>query len=361
MAKKGENIYKRKDGRLEARYPKERDEFNRIIKYGFVYGKTYSEVKLKREEVLKNFEKQLNKSKVLKSNFNNELLLWLSYKETYLKKSTYYNYQTTIYSKILPFFKNLKLRDINREILIRFIQHLKMDKLSNKRVKDICLIIRQFLKYKGIIINVELPKNKRSLLETLSKQEVKDITQNFMNSNNVKEFAIVFVLYTGLRIGELCALRWSNIDLDNKLIYIDKTLTRIKNDTGKYTTQVVVETPKTDNSIRKIPIHKGLLESLIKFKSNPNDYFLTSSPNFISTNRYYYFYKRILKKYKFKTYNFHILRHTFATNALINGMDIKTLSEILGHSSVKITLDRYVHIKFEEKAKQINMMPIYRT
>lgn len=357
MAKKGENIYKRKDGRFEARYPKERDEYNRIIKYGFVYGKTYTEVKIKREEALKNFEKEVNKNKILKCYFNSELLLWLSYKEAYLKKSTYYNYYTTVKAKILPFFNRMKLRDVNRELLFRYIQCLKSDGLSNKRIKDICLIIKQFLKFKGISITIELPKNKRMILETLTKQEISLLTEKLIDSNDVKEFAIIFVLYTGLRIGELCALKWQNIDLNNKLIYIDKTLTRIKNDSGKYSTQVILETPKTDTSIRKIPIHEGLIKYLNKLKSNNDNYFLTNNTYFISTNKYYYFYKRIIKKYKFKNYNFHILRHTFATNALTNGMDIKSLSEILGHSSVKITLDRYVHIKFEEKVKQINLLP----
>lgn len=361
MAKKGENIYKRKDGRFEARFPKERDEYNRIIKYGFVYGKTYTEVKLKREEALKNFEKTVNKNKILKCYFNNEMLMWLSYKEAYLKRSSYYNYQATIRAKILPFFNKLKLRDVNRELLLRFIQHLKAEGLSNKRIKDICIIVKQFLKYKGINVVVELPKNKRSLLETLNKQEISFLKENLINSDDIKEFAIIFVLYTGLRIGELCALKWKNIDLENKLIYIDSTLTRVKSENSKYNTQVTVEPPKTDTSIRKIPIHEGLITYLKKFKTNDDNYFLTSNSYFLSTNKYYYFYKNTLKKYKFKKYNFHILRHTFATTALTNGMDVKSLSEILGHASVKITLERYVHIRFEEKIKQINLLPFYET
>ena len=359
MAKKGENIYKRKDGRFEARYPKERDEYNKIIKYGFVYGRTYTEAKIKREEALKNFEKQNNKKKLLKAYFNNELLVWLSFKEIYLKRSTYYNYQTTINAKIIPFFKGYKLRDINSELLLKFVQYLKSDGLSNKRIKDIILIVKQFLKYKGINITIELPKNKRKILETLSKQEIMQFNEKLINSEDVKEFAIIFVLYTGLRIGELCALKWDNIDLVNKMIYIDTTLTRIKSNNTVRSTQVVAETPKTDTSIRKIPIHSKLVNYLKKFKCEGNNYFLTGTSFFISTNKYYYFYKNTLKKYNFKPYNFHILRHTFATTALTNGMDIKSLSEILGHASVKITLDRYVHIKFEEKVKQINKLPFF--
>lgn len=361
MAKKGENIYRRKDGRFEARYPKERDEYNRIIKYGFVYGRTYTEAKIKREETLKNFEKQNNKKKIMKCYFNNELLLWLNYKEAYLKQSTYYNYHTTIKAKILPFFNKLRLSDINRELLVRFIQHLKAEGLSNKRIKDICLIIKQFLKYKGLNIVLELPKNKRHLLETLNKQEINFIIEKLIDSNDVREFAIILVLYTGLRIGELCALKWKNIDLENKLIYIDTTLTRIKSDNDIFSTRVIIEPPKTDTSIRRIPIHEGLIKYLRKFQSNEENFFLTNNTYFLSTNKYYYFYKTILKKYSIKNYNFHILRHTFATNALTNGMDIKSLSEILGHASVKITLDRYVHIKFEEKVKQINLLPFYET
>lgn len=162
-----------------------------------------------------------------------------------------------------------------------------------------------------------------------------------------------------MRIGELCALQWKDIDLDNQIINISKTVSRIKdknNLTNK--TKVIIDYPKTENSIRVIPIHNELVLYLKKFKTEDELYVLTSTKEFLPTNVYYYYYKNFIKKLNFNVdYNFHALRHTFATRALLNGIDIKTLSEILGHSSVKITLDRYVHINTNEKLNQINRLP----
>lgn len=360
MPKKGENIYKRKDGRYEARYVKERDFDNRIIKYGYVYGKTYTEAKIKKNKAIEQINEIIKKENIVGiKRFSDSIKEWLNTKIS-IKDTTYYNYLSIIDSRIKPYFKNMKLKDLKDSHIINFIKKMQNDGLSNKRIKDILLILRQFFKYQKIDINIDYPKIKKKTIQTFNDEEIKIIEKLLLNSSNIKDFGIVITLFSGLRIGELCALQWKDINIDNQVMNISKTLVRIKNnDNSRQKTKVVIDTPKTDMSIRDVPIHSVLIPYLKKFKENQNnEYFiLTGSNNFLSPNKYYNYYIKLLDRLKIKKYTFHTLRHTFATRALINGIDIKTLSEVLGHSSVKITLDRYVHIKTEEKLIQINKLP----
>lgn len=358
MPKKGENITKRKDGRYEARFVKERDEYGRILKYGFVYAKSYSEVKIKREEKLKNLEKEKKKKIIYgEKPIEESIKIWLESKVS-IKESTYTNYYSIVYSKIIPFFKKKKWNDIDDKLIIEFIRYLQDKGLGNKRIKDILLVLKQFLEYKNINIKFEFPKVPKKKIETLKQNEILIIEKNTKNSNDIKEFAILLVLYTGLRIGELCALTWKDIDLEKKVIYINKTLIRVKNKDPKYSykTKVILDYPKTQHSIRNIPISDKILPYLKKFKKEDNCYLLTGTSNYITTKQYYSFFLDFLNSLSIKKYKFHILRHTFATRSLLCGIDIKTLSEILGHSGVEITLNVYVHVKDEEKLSEINKL-----
>ncbi len=358
MSKKGENITKRKDGRYEARFVKERDEFGRITKYGFVYAKSYLEVKQKRDIKLKSYEKDNYKNLTTeKENFTISIGLWLDSK-ILLKDSSYTNYYSIIYSKIVPFFENIRIIDINENKILEFIKYLKGQKLENKRIKDILLVLKQFLLYKKINVKIKLPKTPQKKIITLTDDEIVIIEKATKNSNDIKVFAILLVLFSGLRIGELCALTWKDIDINNKLIHINKTLIRVKNkdSSSKNKTRIIIDTPKTQNSIRDIPINQVILPYLEKFRKDETSYFLTGNSEFMTTKKYYMFYLNFLKSLSIKKYKFHILRHTFATHSLMCGVDIKSLSEILGHSSVKTTLDLYVHISDNEKLFQINKL-----
>ena len=356
MPKKGENITKRKDGRYEARYVKQRDEYGRIKKYGFVYAKSYFEVKRKRDEEIKNFNIKVEKSNV-KETISNSIALWLDSKFS-IKDSSYTNYYSIIYSKIIPFLKDKKIDELNEKLIFEFIKSLQEEKLGNKRIKDILIVFKQFLDYKNINIKFEMPKVKRNNIITLNDKEISIIEKEAINTDDIKVFAILLVLFSGLRIGELCALKWKDIDIQNKVIHINKTLIRVKNKdkSCKQKTKIIIDTPKTQNSIRNIPINNQIIPYLKKFKKDDNCYLLTGEIYYITTKKYYMFYQKFLKKINFKKYNFHVLRHTFATRSLLCGIDIKTLSEILGHSSVKTTLELYVHVKDSEKLLQINKL-----
>jgi integrase len=326
------------------------------VKYGYVYGKTYQDVKIKRDLAIERIKENDKRNAIIsKDKFSKAILDWLDTKLS-IKDSTRYNYYFIIKSKIIPYFKNVKIRNIDEQLVLNFIKGLQKSNLSNRRIKDVMILLNQFLKYNNVYIKYDLPKIKKINIITLTEEEINIIRKDALKTNNIQDFSIFLVLYTGLRIGELCALQWNDIDLDNQVIHISKTISRIKGDSNKKT-KLIITSPKTETSIRDVPIHNKILPHLKKFQKEGEIYLVTSTNKYISTNEYYYYYKKYLKKLNIKKYKFHTLRHTFATRSLLNGMDIKSLSEILGHSSVKITLDKYVHIKKEEKLKQINKLP----
>ena len=212
MSKKGENITRRKDGRYEARYVKERDNDGRIKKYGFVYAKTYLEVKKKRDETIKNLEKNKQQKNIFyNKTLAQEIQLWLDCKIS-IKASSYTNYYSIINAKIIPFFKNITLKELDDKVILDFIKSLQEANLSNKRIKDILLLLKQFLKDKSINIKIDLPKVATQKIETLKPDEILMLEKTAKNTKDVKVFAILLVLFTGLRIGELCALTWQDID-----------------------------------------------------------------------------------------------------------------------------------------------------
>ena len=172
MPRKGENITKRKDGRYEARYVKERDEFGRIKKYGFVYAKNYFEVKKKRDERIKNYEFK-SKSKNLEKveTINSLMKEWLESKIS-IKDSSYTNYYSIVYSKIIPFFKDKTLKEINENLILKFIKSLKDKNLGDKRINDVLIVLKQFLKYKKINIKFEMPKVLKRKIITLNDEEI---------------------------------------------------------------------------------------------------------------------------------------------------------------------------------------------
>lgn len=362
MARKGENIFKRKDGRWEARYVKQREKNGKISKYGYIYGRSYIEVKRKRNCAIENLKvNNLKKTSINDIVFSIAINNWINNKIS-IKESTYYNYISIINGKLIPYFNKMKLYEITKQHIYDFIKMLKEQCLSSKRIKDILLLLNKFLKDNSINIDFEYPILFKKNILTFNEREIYIIECNTLISNDVKEFAVLLTLFTGLRIGELCALQWKDVDLENKIIHVTKNVIRVKAPKNKLSkTQTKIDNPKTINSIRDIPINEILVCYLQKFKKNDNKYFLTESEDYMTPSQYYYFYKKYMKNLKMFSYNFHSLRHTFATRSLAFGMDIKTLSVILGHTSIKTTLDLYVHITEEEKRKQINKIPLLST
>ena len=266
---------------------------------------------------------------------------WLKYKKNTVKKSTYYNYSYSVAKYLYPSFagKNItKIKNYNN-----FIEELS-DTLSPKTVRDIVTKLK-----------MSLPKLNKKEIQILSNKEKQKLEKYCIEQNSLKSLGILICLNTGLRIGEVCALRWENIDFESKKIHIEKTIERIYSKEENKTI-VIIDTPKSITSVRTIPINSKLYNILkqIRGKSKKTDFVLTgSSEHYVEPRNYQYHFKEILKRSKVKKYKFHTLRHTFATNCIEAGMDIKSLSEILGHADVSITLNIYVHSSDKAKRKYL--------
>lgn len=347
MSKKGENIFLRKDGRWEARYVKEYDENNKII-YGYAYGKTYSAVKKKRNDILLELSSKNNKKLKNYQDFDSLIDSWLLQKKISVKDSTYSIYLDIINKHLRPFFGKIKITNITDNLISKFIMLKIKEGLKEKTIKDISVLLKQILNYGKINVTIKTPKVKKKQVKILNQNEQRKLENYIKTSFDNIELGIILALYMGLRIGEVCALKWSDIDISNQVINVNHTISRVRNFDTKIKTKTIVkiDEPKTENSKRTIPIPKTILTflELLKAKStNENNYVLTNSDKFLEPRSYYNKYKKILKKLELAGFNFHSLRHTFATRCIELGFDPKTLSEILGHADIKITLAFYVH------------------
>lgn len=359
MGRKGENIFHRKDGRWEARYVKEQDYFGRKI-YGYVYGKSYQEVKNKRNILLLNLKTNLKKSEIKKNNksFNQNIDEWLHTKELLLKKSTYTHYFNIIEKHLRPYFGKLNLYQINESIINQYIfEKINQDKLNISTVNQTLIILNSILKSLNHNLDIKLPKIKKKGVKVFKKNEIEKLENYIFSNVNGYSLGILISLHTGLRIGEICALKWKDIDLNNETITVRHTISRVKNQNSeKSKTKLIMDAAKTDCSIRVIPINKILKKYLEKSKkSYSNNYFIITNSNKITDPRTLYNnYKRILSYCHISNYTYHTLRHTFATKCCKLGLDPKSLSEILGHSNVKTTLSIYVHSDIETKKNFMN-------
>lgn len=285
---------------------------------------------------------------------------WLDYIKITCKQSTYSNYEYIVNNRIKPTIGNLYKRNINNKFINTYTLNLIDKGLSPKTIKDTLTVLNQILKYANIKVKASCPKVSPQKIKILSSKEQKKLEQYLITNLNARNIGILLSLYTGLRIGEVCALKYKNIDFNKKIIKVENTLIRVKNkDTnGSSKTVVILEPPKTINSIREIPISNVLLSYLSNLRKNDDCFIITGNKYFIEPRNYANYYKKVLKELNINSYNFHALRHTFATRCIEIGSDPKTLSEILGHANIRITLDRYVHPNNTTKKKLLNKISL---
>ena len=366
MPRKGENIRKRSDGRWEARYQVTNENGEKL--YKSVYAETYLEAKRKRLKVLQGTTISKSYSEPVLHQLANE---WLSNVKYSIKESSYTRYHRNIYQYILPYFENSNLRSIDIQSINAFKKDLSngckvtTKPLSAKTISDILSVLKLFLMFceKENYICPDFSrtvaiKQEKNGYKVLNANAREIIEQLLWNGHSELELGILLALYTGLRIGELCALKWKDINLDEGTISVTKTLERIAdlNPNTNTKTKIIIDSAKTSSSQRLIPIPHAMLDHLKKLQRTDNNYVLTSSITPTEPHCFYGKYKKWMKENGIDDITFHALRHTFATQCVELGFDTKTLSVILGHANVTTTLKCYVHPSMKSKRSQMDML-----
>lgn len=374
MGRHGENIHKRKDGRWEARLITGHSNNGKAL-YRYIYGKTYLDAKRKRNAILANQHRlahdrhDRNFSGIL---FQQLAEQWLLHKRSMVKESTYAHYANLLEKQLLPELGNVFLQNITSEqveqVLRRKLQSGRLDKsggLSRKTASDLRALLNQILQYGRVhgfpqLESIQIPSISYDLptIQTFSRSEQRALESVLLSQQMPLYLGILTALYTGLRIGEVCALQWRDISLKTGMIYVKKTMIRIRNleENSQTKTKILIERPKTQCSIRMIPLPDFLVYILADNRKEEDCYLLTGTTHFMEPRSCLAQYKKILRESELSDHSFHALRHTFATRCVEEGFDVKSLSEIMGHSSVSITMQRYVHPSLEQKREQMNKL-----
>ena len=295
---------------------------------------------------------------------------WLThYIKPSSKQRTFEQYSKAAQIHILPYLGNVELTDLTPFVLQKFITGLTEN--GNKRtgkglspnfVKTILSIVQNSLKTAHLVgylpeysaNKIKRPKPKEKQVECFSAWEQKKIEEAALSAKKDKYRGIILCLYTGLRIGELLALTWNDIDFEKSILSVTKTC-HDGNENGKHIR--IIDTPKTENSRRQIPLSKTLVKMLKdKKKKSKCEFVIADGEKPVFIRSYQRMFELFLKKLGLQHKGFHSLRHTFATRALECGMDVKSLSEILGHKNAMITLNRYAHSLWEHKAEMMNKL-----
>lgn len=373
MARTGENIYKRKDGRWEARYIVSYDG-NGKAQYKYLYAHTYAEVKTKLIKAQKHSHLTTEVEKLKhKEKYEYWLDEWLHSKRLSVKESTYIRYRNTIKNHIKPDLGKYPISKISTSLMEQFVSRKLQDGridgkggLSPKSMSDILVIVKESFKYAqsyGVIVicsfdRISFKKNAQEMRVLSFLEEQRLLSVLFKDFDRYK-LGVFICLYTGIRIGELCALQWKNISFSENTIKIEHTMQRLQSEdlNSIRKTRIIVTEPKSFAALRTIPLPEFVVDVIKPFAGLPNSYVLSGGcKNVIEPRTMQNRFKTYLEDGKIEEANFHSLRHTFATRCIEAGFDVKTLSEILGHSSVKITLDKYVHSSMQLKRNNMDKL-----
>lgn len=290
---------------------------------------------------------------------------WKEEKKKYVKKSTYAAYQLLIQNHIKPYFG--VLYEVNEEKVQQFVFDKLDAGLSEKTIRDIIIVLKMILKFgikngylEYVQIDAKFPsKQEKKNLDVLSKADQKKFMEHLRNNFTFKNLGIFICLSTGMRIGEICGLRWCDVDTAEGVIKVRHTLQRIYIIEGETRhTELLLDTPKTANSVRDIPMSSELLKMLKSLNKvvNENYYVISNDIKPIEPRTYRNYYKKLCKQLDIPELKFHGLRHSFATRCIESKADYKTVSVLLGHSNISTTLNLYVHPNKEQKKKTIDKM-----
>ncbi len=291
--------------------------------------------------------------------------LWQVDKKQYVKKSTISAYVLLLENHLLPAFGHkAELEEVEVQ---NFVFKKLGEGLSHKTIKDMLIVLKMILKYgakhqllKYKAFDIQFPtERERQQLEVLNRGDQKKLMKHIQENFTFRGLGVYICLSTGLRIGEVCALRWEDLDVELGMVKVNKTIQRIYTiENGIRKTELIIDSPKTKNSIREIPMSRDLLRIIKPIKKIMNDSFfiLTNEAKPTEPRTYRNFYKNLMMNLGMPKLKFHGLRHSFATRCIESKCDYKTVSVLLGHSNISTTLNLYVHPNDEQKKKAINQM-----
>ncbi len=292
--------------------------------------------------------------------------LWKTDKKQYVKKSSFSAYMLLLENHLLPVFGD-KFEVGETEVQAFVFRKLEQG-LSHKTIKDILIVLKMILKFgaknKWLIhhhqLDIQFPTERiKQNIEVLSRANQKIMMQYIQQHFTFRNLGMYICLCSGMRIGEICALTWDDIDTENGIVQIRRTIQRIYTIDGDVRkTEIIIDTPKTKNSIREVPMNRDLLKMLkpIKKVVNPSFFVLTNDAKPTEPRTYRTYYKNFLRTLGMPELKFHGLRHSFATRCIESKCDYKTVSVLLGHSNISTTLNLYVHPNLEQKKKAIDQM-----
>ena len=366
MARRGENIFRRKDGRWEARYIVRHE--NGKAKYGYVYGRTYTEAKAKRDAAMGRCRFENRPRSTGGATVEQLARMWLSDVRHSVKESTFARYMSIVDAHIVPHLGTLAATKCDGAAVNNFSRSLLEQNggpLSPKTVTDILCVLKSVIKYAkesgysfGNTDNIRFPQRSAYDAAPLNANNRIELERVLMDSEDRVSLGILFALFCGLRIGEVCGLRWEDVNLAARTIRVERTVERIADLTpnAKSRTKLIIGEPKTRSSLREIPLPGFLARRLEGFERENGCYLISGLNTPCEPSVFYGRYKRFMRKYGMGEYTFHALRHTFATRCIEEGFDPKSLSEILGHSNVTTTLGIYVHPTMEQKRAQMERL-----
>ncbi len=349
---KGYNIYRRKDGRFEGRIYRTEDGKRQ---YKSFFGATQDEVIQKINVYLRETTRNISLT------FSSVYSEWFKCACFCIKVSTAANYTMKADKHILPVFGEVDISMINESDIHSFIDSKRKKGLSDRYISDIISLMRSVCKFASRKYHVTNPlndfrfiKRKQADIRVLDKREHAKLAEYVMNNHNRTNLGIALAIGTGGRIGELCAFRGKDIDLKKQILTVNSTVQRIQTKDANTKTKLIISEPKSDSSKRVIPIPKELIPYLEEFKVKDDEFLLSGTDKPLEPRTMQNRFARILNNVNLPSVHFHSLRHYFASTCVRLGFDIKSLSELLGHSSVEITLNRYVHSSFEQKIEYMN-------
>ena len=295
--------------------------------------------------------------------FENVLYEWLESRKESIKESSFNKYMFSIKKYLVPYLGDYEFRKLKEKNIFEFYEQEEINKLGNSTKNILLIIIQSSIsygvekKYKKSLLDLDIKFQKKKNEITYFTKKEQDIIEEYINNNmNIRNLSILFSLYTGVRIGELCALKGTDIDFINNTVSINKTVQRVINADGETKTKLIIGIPKTKTSIRVIPVPEFVIKHLKKYIKDKDNFIFTGSDKPKDPRTLEKYFSELLDRLNIKQNNFHSLRHTFATRLREQKVDIKVISELLGHSSWKFTQDIYVHASFESKKHSVNIL-----